>query len=78
MAAQFAVVHFTNPDDNSVDIVPAKWLSSDGNNCLWPKENVTPAFSNHKLNPNFRPKKGWVYHPCVVKGKYGKSLNLND
>jgi len=74
MAKQFAVIHFTNPTDNSIDIVPIKWLSAQkdtNTEVLWPKL-LTPAFSRFKLNPDHTPGKDWISHPCKVLGRYRK------
>lgn len=67
----YCVVNFLS--DNSVEVVPATWLSEDQNNCFWPKK--TPNnFRTLRDNPESVPLLGWEPHQVQVINAYGKEL----
>lgn len=65
----FVVLEF--PEEQTVEAVPAIWLTSDKTGCRWPNK-VTPSFTNKKKDKNSSPGDGWTVYKCRVLGEFGK------
>jgi hypothetical protein len=57
----------TFPEDNSVEVVPAKWIIGDV--CIWPPHRGMRFTTAVKKCEN--PEEGWQKYPVRVFGLYG-------
>jgi len=65
----FVVVLF--PSDNSVEVVPSKWLSEDQNTCAFPP-SPPKGFRELQKNPDASPLSDWPAWNIEIKKAYGE------
>ncbi|OXA56213.1 hypothetical protein Fcan01_08715 [Folsomia candida] len=70
----FVVLEF--PEEQTVEAVPAIWLTSDKTGCRWPNK-VTPSFTNKKKDKNSSPGDGWTVYKCRVLGEFDNYTSAN-
>jgi len=66
----FSVVYF--PSDNSIEVVPSSWLSTDQGTCPFPTIQGK-GFKDLQQNPNSTPDTAWPVWNVEVKKTYGNS-----
>lgn len=62
-------------DDNTVQIVPNCWVSSDQKTCYWPPNGLFKSDKNFlkEVKKCVSPSINWsIYNVSLVLGKYGK------
>ena len=47
----YCIVHFTNPEDLSYELVPQTWISDDESTCKWPKTDQLRRFIKDSVEP---------------------------
>ncbi len=66
---KFSVLFF--PSDNSIEVVPSKWISEDKKTCPFPLAGVV-NFKELQKDSNSSPDPSWPIWEVVVKKTYGK------
>ncbi|OXA48209.1 uncharacterized protein LOC118437193 isoform X1 [Folsomia candida] len=76
----FCIVHFTDPSDNSVQIVPEIWLDATRKFCYWPAGPKANKIASKLISQLAAPQENWQLHPIQLKRsnvrdlKEGKAL----